>query len=252
MSIDIAKAKKVFLDYTDNYDKANPRILLKVNHILRVSALSKKIATELGLSKEEIELAELIGLLHDIGRFEQIKRYNTFIDRDSINHGEFGAKILFEDGLIKDFLDTREYDKTIEKAIINHNRAEIEPNLDERTLLQCKIIRDSDKTDIYYTLLTDTIENTYETKDFKGMKISKEMEEDFFKYHNINYAHRKNPLDTAVCHLAYIFDYNFECAKEIVRKNKYIETLIENLEIEDDETNQTIQEMYEEIKNNYL
>lgn len=248
MAIDIEKAKKVFLEYAEKYDKDNPKIKLKINHMIRVSALSKKIATEIGLKKEEIELAELIGLLHDIGRFEQVKRYNTFIDRDSINHGELGAKILFEDRLIEKFLETREYDTIIEKAIINHNRSEIESNLDDKTLTQCKIIRDSDKTDIYYVLITDSIENTHETKNFEGLKISKEMEEDFFKYHKIDYANRKNALDTVVCHLAYMFDYNFECAKDIVRENQYIEKMLEKIEIEDEETKNLLQRMYEEVK----
>ena len=36
------------------------------------------------LYEEDIILAEAIGLLHDIGRFEQIRTYHTFIDKDSV------------------------------------------------------------------------------------------------------------------------------------------------------------------------
>lgn len=70
-----------------------------------------------------MELAELIGLLHDIGRFEQIKRYNTFIDKNSINHGQLGVKILFDDNQIRRFIKDSKYDDIIKTAILNHNRS---------------------------------------------------------------------------------------------------------------------------------
>ena len=51
-------------------------------------------------------------MLHDIGRFEQIKRYGTFNDSKSVDHGEFGADLLFkEQRLIEDYIDVRDYDK---------------------------------------------------------------------------------------------------------------------------------------------
>ena len=65
-----------------------------------------------------MELAELIGLLHDIGRFEQIKRYNTFIDKNSINHGQLGVKILFDDNQIRRFIKDSKYDDIIDGLIV--------------------------------------------------------------------------------------------------------------------------------------
>ncbi len=83
MSIDIEKAKKILKKYIEKYDIENSRIQIKANHIYRVAENSKKIAQNIGLKEEDVKLAELIGLLHDIGRFEQIKKYNTFADRMS-------------------------------------------------------------------------------------------------------------------------------------------------------------------------
>ena len=94
--INITKAKKEFKKYVEKYDINNPKIKLKVAHIERTSRIAKKIAKSLELQKEDIELAELIGLLHDIGRFEQVKRYGTFVDYLSENHAEIGVKILFD------------------------------------------------------------------------------------------------------------------------------------------------------------
>ena len=71
MQIDLKKAKNEFIKYTSKYDLTNKRQKGKQEHSLRVMEVSKKIAEKLNLSKEEIQLATLIGLLHDIARFEQ-------------------------------------------------------------------------------------------------------------------------------------------------------------------------------------
>ena len=85
--VDINNAQKFFLEYVQNYDLNNENIKRKEQHSLRVMAISKKIAEELKLSEKEIKLATLIGLLHDIGRFEQYTKWKTFSDKISTNHG---------------------------------------------------------------------------------------------------------------------------------------------------------------------
>ena len=79
--IDLEKAKNEFIKYTNNYDLTNSHITRKIYHSLRVMEVSKKIAEDLKLTQEQIDLATLIGLLHDIARFEQRKRYGTYYDK---------------------------------------------------------------------------------------------------------------------------------------------------------------------------
>ena len=86
MSINLEKAKKEFIKYTENYDLENSRIKGKQTHSLRVMEISRQIAEGLKLSQEEIELATLIGLLHDIARFEQFTQYHTYRDMESFDH----------------------------------------------------------------------------------------------------------------------------------------------------------------------
>ena len=129
MLIDMIEAKKAFKEYVKKYNPEDEKIKIKIAHIERVAENSKRIAENLNLSQEDIELAELIGLLHDIGRFEQVRLYHTFVDKDSINHGEYGAKVLFEDGLIRKFIKDDKFDRIIKLAIVNHNRADIEEGL---------------------------------------------------------------------------------------------------------------------------
>ncbi len=57
--------------------------------------------------------------------------------------------MLFEKGMIRDFIENNQYDEIIKIAIDNHSRLTIEDGLNERTLLHSKIIRDADKLDNY-------------------------------------------------------------------------------------------------------
>ena len=74
-------AKKAFREYLKNYDTKNGSILLKIKHTYEVIKKSEYIANGLRLDKEDIELAKIIALLHDIGRFEQIKEFGEFNDK---------------------------------------------------------------------------------------------------------------------------------------------------------------------------
>ena len=142
--IDFRKAQESFKEYLKDYDLENGSIKLKIRHTYEVVKKSEYIATGVELDKENIELAKIIALLHDIGRFEQIKEFNEFSDK-KIEHAEFGVKVLFEENLITKFIEDRKYDNIISKAIYNHNKFKIEDDLNDIELLHCKIIRDADK-----------------------------------------------------------------------------------------------------------
>ena len=117
------------------YDLTDGKIKLKIRHTFGVITLSEYIAKDLNLKEEDIELAKIIALLHDIGRFEQIKVFDDFRDYETLDHAELGVKILFEDNLIRNFIEEDTYDNIILKAIKNHNKLNIEDNLNEQELL---------------------------------------------------------------------------------------------------------------------
>ena len=94
-----------FAEYVRNYDPSDEKIKLKIDHTYRVAGLCQSIAESLGLSEPDVDIAWLLGMLHDIGRFEQIRRFGTFSDADSVDHAEFGADLLFKEGLIRKFAE---------------------------------------------------------------------------------------------------------------------------------------------------
>lgn len=63
-----------FIEYTSDYDLSDPKIKLKYDHTFRVANLCERIAKGNLLSEDDCALAWLTGILHDIGRFEQVRR----------------------------------------------------------------------------------------------------------------------------------------------------------------------------------
>ena len=245
----IDKALKAFDEYVKNYNPEDEKIMLKINHIKRVSKISRNMAIDLNLSEEDKNLAELIGILHDIGRFEQIRIYNTFMDKDSVNHGKLGVKILFEDGLIRNFVKDTKYDDIIKKAILNHNAGKIEEGLTDRELLHSKIIRDSDKTDIYNVLINESVEACYNVSDMSKEVITEEIYREFNEEHIINYKNIKTAADVLVAHFAYVFDYNFSYGLKLLEDKKYLDSLYNKFKFEDEKTQERFYEVYKIAKN---
>lgn len=149
------RAKQLFRDYTDAYDSSDTKIWLKIEHSLKVCDLAADIAASLDMPEADVELAWMIGLLHDIGRFEQLKRYGTFLDAKSLDHAELSADILFGECLIERF-DTSDlpadWRELTEKSIRLHNKLFLPADLKSRERVFADMIRDADKVDIFRVL----------------------------------------------------------------------------------------------------
>ena len=239
--IDIAKAKIAFKDFLEEYkDKSDLGFELKIVHTYHVAENAREIAEKLNLSKEDIELAELIGLLHDIGRFEELK-ITKELNSVQFNHAGHGSKMLFEKGMIRKFIEDSQYDNIIKKAIENHSRLKIEENLEERTLLHSKIIRDADKIDNYRVKKDERIEAIFPKRvnrieDMEESKLSDRVYNTILNKKCVDIYDRVTPLDFWVCILAFTFDLNFNVSYKIVKENDYINVLIDRFEYKDIET----------------
>ena len=243
--IDIVKAKEAFKEYISNYDINEPKTNLKVIHMYHVAENSRKIAESLGLSGEEQKLAELIGLLHDIGRFEQIKWYHTFSDKVSIDHGQKGVEVLFADKLIKKFVQDEENDTVIYKAINNHNKYDIEKGLSEYEMLHCKIIRDADNIDIFRGLLEQKTEDFvfFGSKDISKEILTPEFFENFKKEQLLMYSEAKTDMDVMVAIIAHIYTINFKESLNIIKENDYINKFIKKINSQDEYTKKKMDEI---------
>lgn len=249
--IDIEKAKIAFKNFLDEYeDKSDLGFELKIVHTYHVAENAKKIAEKLNLSKEDIELAELIGLLHDIGRFEEL-RITKELNSVKFNHAEHGSKMLFEKGMIRRFIDNSQYDSIIKKAIENHSRLEIEKDLDERTLLHSKIIRDADKIDIFQESLDFFWETDEEKMEVGTSIISENYIDQFVRKAPILRTPKQTSLDRLISLVAFIFDLNFDYSKKFVYEKDFINRMLDNFEFSQEKAKQQI-EIVREVANNFL
>lgn len=254
--IDIARAKNAFKDFLEEYkDKSDLGFELKIVHTYHVAENAKKIAKELNLSKEDIDLAELIGILHDIGRFEELK-ITKELNSVKFDHAVHGSKMLFEKGMIRKFIEDSQYDNIIKKAIENHSRLEIEENLDERTLLHSKIIRDADKIDNYRVKKDEKIEAIFpkrvnKIEDMEESKLSDKVYNTILDKKCVDIHDRVTPLDFWVCILAFTFDLNFDVSYKIVKENDYINVLVDRFEYRDEQTKNRMEKV-RKIVNGYI
>ena len=144
----------------------------------------------LKLDEYETDVAWLTGMLHDVGRFEQIKCYNTFNDAQSVDHANFGADLLFKEGLIDTYVDGFHDDKygvIVENAIRNHSAFRIDERLDEYTVMFCNILRDADKVDIFRVNVDTPAEDIYNvtTEELKNSQVSPEVMAAFDERHAV-------------------------------------------------------------------
>ena len=165
-AIDRTRAAAAFKTYTDAYDAANPRIALKIEHTYHVAEACDAVAREQGWSPQDIDLAWFCGLLHDMGRFEQLRRWDTFKDAESVSHAALGVEVLFGETpadapaatSIRDFIDDPVEDELIRASIAYHSDFRLPAQLDERTRRFCDIVRDGDKIDIMRTIADSTVD----------------------------------------------------------------------------------------------
>lgn len=264
--VDRVHVKKAFAEYTAAYNADDPKIKLKIDHTYRVAALCERIAKAAGMCAYDVELAWLSGMLHDVGRFEQIKRYNTFSDADSVDHAKFGADLLFKDGLISTFLNGMvkctgykpgaledRYDsdgvflyerlnksdmEMLELAIRCHNMYRIPQGLNRREQAFCNVLRDADKVDIFKVNIDTPLEEIYNTTTEELMKsdITDEVLEAFDEEHCILKAIRRTPADTVIGHVSLAYELVYDESVRITVEQGYLAKLM-HFHSDNEETN---------------
>ncbi|MGN0888736.1 MAG: HD domain-containing protein [Kiritimatiellia bacterium] len=145
------KLHQLYAAYVDTFRVDGvlpPMMALKLLHTGKVVENAKLIAAGEGFEATTARVCEAAALLHDTGRYEQLKRYNTFRDSDSVDHAVFSHDIVVEKG----WLGGVEHRQAILDAVLFHNRRELPEGLDPLTLAAAQTVRDADKLDIFRVL----------------------------------------------------------------------------------------------------
>ena len=155
---DAKSIRRLYGGYVDGFRSEGtlpPMMALKLHHTDMVVANAEAIAEGEGMDGETAEVCALAALLHDTGRYEQLRRYNTFRDSESVDHAVFSYDIVREKG----WLDAHPHRDAILAAVRFHNRRELPGGLDELTFTASHCVRDADKLDIF-RVLEERVANT--------------------------------------------------------------------------------------------
>lgn len=267
------EAEKVFLDYLKQYDWNDNKIHLKIVHTFGVVKAANKIAEGIRMGEEDRKLAELIALLHDIGRFEQLKRYHTF-DDSVMPHAQCSIDILFREGMIRKFIPDRSLDSVIYNAIRLHGVYRVEdsmyrryaweekkgegweerlpretdPEVLKRMILHTKLIRDADKVDNFRVKSEEAVETMVDVtaKELGREEITPFIYDTFLKHEPILNADRKTHMDMWVSYLGYLYDLNFSASFQYILERDYINQIVGRIPYSNADTREKMETIQKE------
>jgi len=171
----LSSLTRLYDAYVDTYRDADGKLpdmmQLKRTHTAFVVKNAEAIADGEGFSPEEREVSVAAALLHDTGRYEQLRRYDTFKDADSVDHAVFSHDIVKEKGWLKEVeaggRGLQRWEGPVLKAVLYHNRRDLPEDMDKLTALAAHTVRDADKLDIF-RVLEDQVAHTDWKKDSRA------------------------------------------------------------------------------------
>ena len=281
--MDRKKAMAAIKTYTERFDTADINIKLKIDHTYRVAGIAERIARSLELDELGVDFCWLLGLLHDIGRFEQLTRYGTFKDAESVDHAELGADILFSasagangtagaigtvgEPLINTFIDPSDWlDPEIpdfggwdemagmcETAIRFHNKLALPDDLDSATLMYSNVLRDADKADIFRVLT----EPPYDKRNERIIQCSQESitatpaRDDVMRcvreHRCVPKTFERTDFESLISQCCMAFELVYPASREIVSSQGYLEKLM-SLDVADERMAEQLATLRSEMK----
>lgn len=225
--------KNWFREYVETFKQGEKdiqeNIRLKEDHTMRVCDEILTVGRQLGLDDDELRLAEIIALLHDVGRFEQFTRYGTFNDGKSENHAELGIRIIEKEGILDHFDDTVK--ELVLKSISYHNHISLPDKEDETCLFYARLLRDADKLDIW-KIVTDYYHRENGKKN-TGLELelpdtpgfSESVGIDLRNKRSVYFKNIRNLNDFKLLQAGWIFDINYKPSLDLVRERRYLEKI---------------------------
>src|SRR6056297_851105 len=236
----VSNYKRWFANYIyqfiEQYPDLKKNISIKADHCKRVSEEITGLARHLQLNEQDLLLAQTIGLFHDVGRFKQYVKYQTFSDDKSQNHAQLAIEVLNDNNLLKVLSDDEV--EIVQKSILNHSRAEIIPDQEEKVIFFSKLIRDADKLDIwrliteYYMVKEIKANNGNKTLELE-LPDSNEISDDVFKAIVNKQVVLKESMQTLndfkLLQIGWLFDLNFDYSVKRVYEKKYLDKIFKTL-----------------------
>lgn len=229
--------RKWFKDYVSGFFQNDPdfnrAIQLKKDHTYRVCWNIQTLCESLDLCENDIRIADITALFHDIGRFPQFTRYRTFNDHISCNHARLGVKMLGLNRVLK-ILPLNEK-RLISKSIAFHNAIRIPDNLEPRQDLFVRLLRDADKLDIWKVMIDHFHQYRQNPKNavFLNLPDRPECSDKILKaIFRESFARSQDMTtlnDFKLLQISWVFDLNFTATFKILKEKGFIQELANGL-----------------------
>ena len=223
------KIMKVFEQYTKRFNMNKGNVKAMYFHSIKMMELCKDIASNLGIfNEEEIKVCGLIGLFHDISKFNNKNKSCTVLDddndctRDTIN-------ILFDnEKIIRDITLDTSYDYIIKIAIYCHNKNGLPKGLDKKVLYFCMVLQDAHVIENfrmiinypYMDMYIDNMPNSLVYNDFRNYKV-------------INSKVSDNDADKILEVMSCIFGVHYVYSYYLLKQEGCVNKLFQALHIND-------------------
>ncbi|MDP2848119.1 MAG: HD domain-containing protein [Humidesulfovibrio sp.] len=206
---------------------------LKIAHTKRVQAISETIARDEGLPEHLALAARLAALMHDVGRFPQYRQFRTFRDPDSANHAGLSVTHALREKLLADVPGNIR--RLVLGATFLHNKRSLPHLASEDLRTVSRVIRDSDKLDIYSVIIAHFSQENPEHPEV-AMNVIDEprmytapvldalLRREPGDYRTIVYVN-----DFKLMTIGWLYDLNFRTSCRLLKERAYLDTLFDTL-----------------------
>jgi len=228
-------------------EAVNKALRLKLDHSLKVLEHAEHLVEGEQITGHLGYLCKLAALYHDIGRFPQFARYQTFNDRESTNHGRQGVLTLRALNLPGE-LSSNDW-RTIRFAIGQHNVKNTRPTLPKHLTTITHLVRDADKLDIYRIMLAHFTSDTPDPAvtfdlDMSLDKYSEEILDTVMAGETGDYSKIRFANDFKLLIIGWMNDFEFKTSFKLLEKREYFQQLFDLLP-----KNEKIQALAEKTNN---
>lgn len=239
---------EVFKEYTSRYLEYGEKIRIKIEHTLAVVETMERLTSMLDISEHMKHLSYVTALFHDIGRFEQVKRYGTYLDSKSVDHALLGCEVIEEEDLLS-FLEPSDRDMVV-CAIRNHNRYAVEEGMEGDVLSLCHLIRDADKCDIFRVYATEDLKDIVgkSMEEVEYETVSDKVYEAVMNRRSVLKTDRKTGVDIWVGFLGFFYDMHFDETVKMLRDAGTYRKRFDEADFKLPETRKRVKEILDELE----
>ena len=221
------KIMKTFEQYIKKFDMIKGNVKAMYFHSIKMMELCKDIASNLGVfTEEEIKVCGLIGLFHDISRFNNKNKRCMILDDDTDYTRDTINQLFVSDKLIRNITKDTKYDNIIKIAIYCHNKNGLPKGFDKKTLHFCMVLQDAHVIENFRMIIN------YPYMDMYIDNLPNSLVYNYFRnYKVINSKVSDNDADKILEVMSYIFGIHYPYSYYLLKEEDCVNKLFRALHI---------------------